>query len=552
MKKNIFLGFITAILPVLFNAIGYRVFLTQSYTNPDSLYAMDLIWQHRHLGVPMGTNAQVIDSSHIHWANLYLYLIDYMAYFFGLFVDETMSINIAGSFLTFISMWFFSSFCIKWLRTLYSSYLSVFLTAMIMICANFISYGPIIAITHHNIMLCLIGVALIQSLYSKQYIFSSILTSLALWISPEVLPFSLIMISLFSLSDIKYIASKYALLVATFTSIICCIDPIPSVFNSAYFIPDRISFLYALLFIMLSLSTFLIERIMKAKNNLFFIIYNAIIGLTLLIWYAFPIINHGFHNMIPYDNYQNWYVYVGEIKKFPLDLPNILWRLPSLLMLLFIPFIIRNKTGLILGLSSIIYAGLSYLHSRSSIELTFLVGITIPYLMQFIKSKNLLGTMLTTYLFSSIFYASYLLIHIHTNAFLLPEYENSYCNMHLAAQYLGKHYNHSIILTDIDDVPDLLWNSKEYDIKTFAGPYHRDAQSMREAFAIYQSSGDRTHQLLKQYHVDYILKCGNFYDGYNYGSKNSFWNKINKSSNYIQSVKKLPVLMSGYNLYKVY
>lgn len=476
-------------------------FTLGQFINPDSYYTMDLIYQHQVNHAILGSNPMILEShmSWIHWSSLYLYLINAISCVLEIFLPIGASIQYAGALCviipSFVFGFVFSLFMLSYKKSIF---FVVFFEFLFFINEYIMGYDNIMSLTHHTLMICVCGLFLLSTLTEKpKYYLSGLLATLALWVSPEIFPVILSGLGVYAFRCHNVCKVSFVWFVSSL--IIILIDKNPPVLS--WYSPDRLDLCYVILAGLISISTFFFK-----KDIILLIALSVATALWMII---IPHLHEGVHGFIPVDIYEEWYKHVSEIARTSINL--LFFEKMFIYLVIYIGMLFtsfksykKNHSLLFLYLSSIplIYLGLGLMHGRSMLEFIIVFSVFGSYIF---KDVRLLDNLYIKACLCSLVIGT--MLFIPSDVLSL---DDTTCEINDTLPYLKS--DNLNILSPIDDAPKLLWITRDHKDKTFAGPYHRDIDSMRSALTIfraYKSNPDylKNLELLDKYHVNYILTC---------------------------------------------
>ena len=522
---------------------GWHCFKNIQFNNPDSYYTMDLFYQHQVNHAILGSNPMILGShlSWIHWSSFYLYLINGLSLLLENVFSIERSIEVASALLTFVPStvlgFVFSLFMLSYVR----SYLIIFVFEFILFVNEYImGYANILSLTHHMLMICISGLFLFSVLMKEaKYYISGILATLSLWVSPEVFPLVLSGLGIYAFR--YHNISKVACIWFVSSLFIVLCDPNPP--TMPWYAPDRLDLCYVILAGLIMSSTFFFRNEIILLLSLSFS--------TALWMFIIPHLHEGVHGFIPVSVYQEWYRHVSEI--LPSQI-NILFFeklfTPACIYLTALYVSIRKENLLFLYLCLItgIYFCMGIFHYRSMLEFELVNTIFSFYILSHTQlfqnsMKNLIICVVGVSLSINSLY--------FTKTFI-----NYQCDNTQQLEDFFKKHQTSHILNIIDESPKILWVLKEDHVKTFAGPYHRDSESINNEFRIFRTYPEsptykEDMRLLDKYHIDYIVLKKDETTTFEYFQ----WKHFNYFMGLLNSNKKIPhnIKYVGYfGNYKIY
>ncbi len=507
--------------------------ISANFANPDSFYKLVLVREYSpetgfqyiaRDNAPMGT--------YQHWSAVHswcLYHVHRALQIVGLPPDPALIW--AGASITLLSMLVLTVLVTKLVIDQGSLLAAIVAAIALVSSAPIRSYGQPVQITHHIFMLVPLAAAAIGLLPSRQSwrhwhwvgFACGALLALALWISPETMPFVVVLLAVRTTFRVQYMTKQTLWPIAAGLCIVLAIawrlDPPPPTFSA--WALDHVSLAWLwfglLLAVLLLLADVMVARGFPWVRSLVVLTIGAIASAS--IWLTtVPGALDGPDGLIPQELKALWWNTIAELQPLTSATEIIAYlALPVVSGLLLIYFAVRRRAlwMLVLALSIFAYGFLAARHSRMGAAAGLLAimgyGIALSAMSNFREPSRLNGRYrdqfiaLCLILFPSMqLVLALLLFDEHAEA-RANKASASRCKLADVAPALNT-LPPGTLLASINEGPEVLWRTQH---RTIAGNYHHNVQGLLDHFRLWRSIApdEQARRLAEERKIDYVLGC---------------------------------------------
>lgn len=512
--------------------------IVANFPNPDSFYKLVLV---REYAPETGFQYVARDNAPIgfyqHWSAVHswsLFHFQRLLQLVGLAQDQALIW--AGTSITLLSMLALTA--LVTLLVINQGSLLAAIVAAIALVANgpIRAYGQPLQITHHIFMLVPLVAAAIMLMPSenawRRWHFagssSGLLLALALWISPETMPFVVVLLAARTAFRIQYATreSLWPIAASLCVGLITAwyLDPPPPSFSA--WALDHVSLAWLLFGLLLSVLLVLADLMVWLRLPLIRMAIVMVVGalVSAFVWLStVPGALAGPAGLIPPELKSLWWDRISELQPVSSTGEVIGYlAMPLVAGVMMTVYAIRRRAlwMLVLALSVFVYGFLGARHTRMGAAAGLLAiicyGVALSGLTAFREPAKLHGRYrqqilaLIFILFPSLQLAAVGLLM--DNETLQREKNGSAlrCKVADIADALNA-LPPGTVLAPINEGPELLWRTHH---RTIAGNYHHNVSGLLDHFNAWRSvaSDDQARRVMDERKVDYVLGCENVPD----------------------------------------
>lgn len=373
-------------------------------------------------------------------------------------------------------------------------------------------YGQLLQITHHIFMLVPLAWALL-SLHGKPSLWrdarAGALLAFALWISPETMPFVLVISALRAAQRLIEPTSQalwaWAFALAAFASAAWCVNP-PAPTYGAWTL-DHMSLAWLFFAALVAALMLTIDVIARYRVVTRWGISATLFGVAALLWLALvPEAKHGAIGLLPDDLRVHWWARIHELKAVSTSAQWLAYScLPVLAALLCFAVAWRQRClwFALLALAIVAYGALGLMHIRMGAAAALLSCYGLALALQNLPAFRLPSNDLSRRQQALVLVVIGILPgHVYVaGALEQTQTTSASCELAPAAQALNTLAPGTVLLP-LNDAPELLYRTHH---RVIAGNYHHNIDGLSDYFAFWL--GRDIEPVIVRRQVRYVLLC---------------------------------------------
>lgn len=486
--------------------------------NPDSFYKLVLLRDaDSERGWAWSARDNAPQGFWMHWSEPHSQVMKAIAHTLeAVSVAPEQALLWAGGLLTLLSMALIA-WPILWLLSRQAGTLPTLIVA-IAFATNIplYGYGQLVQLTHHIFMLVPLAWALLSLHGKPSYLRDAragAFLALALWISPETMPFVLTISALRAAQRLQSVSTQplwsWALTLIITLLLAWQIDPPPPTYSP--WTLDHLSLAWLLFAALLGALMLAVDALSRCSVRARWLVSGALTAMAFVAWLSVvPEARQGAMGLLPETLRTHWWGRIHELQPAHHAAEYIAYAATPMLAISLCFWVCwRQRDGwfLLLALAVLAYAALGLLHIRmgaaSALIACYALGIALGKLPAFRQSTATLTRWQQAFVVMvlAVLPAQVFLAHFVDE----PAPKKTSCELATVADELNQ-LSPGVVLLPINLAPELLYRTQH---QVIAGNYHRNILGLMDYFSLWlglDSDADRK-QLLLDREVKYALFC---------------------------------------------
>ncbi len=507
--------------------------IAADFPNPDSFYKLVLVSEYSaDTGFQYVARDNAPYGTYQHWSAVHSWALYHGHRALQLVgVEKDQALIWAGASITLLSM-LALAVMVATLVIRQGSLLAAIVAVIALVSSAPIrAYGQPVQITHHIFMLVPLAAAAAALLPSHTVwrhwhltaLGGGALLALALWISPETMPFVVVLLATRAAFHLQYRTKEVLWPVAAGLCLMLAIawrlDPPPPTFS--VWALDHVSLAWLLFGLLLASLLLLADALVALRVSFvrsLVVLASGVIAAASVWLFTVPGALAGPDGLIPHELKALWWNTIAELQPVTSATEIIAYlALPAISGLMLIYLAVRRRVlwmG-VLAASVFAYAFLAARHSRMGAAAGLLAiicyGLALSAMSAFREPARLNGRHREQVL--ALFFILLPSLQLVLALLLLNEKADepqnqasaSRCRLADVAAALNS-LPPGTLLASINDGPEILWRTPH---RTIAGNYHHNVQGLLDHFRLWRSTApdEQAQRLVEQRKIDYVLGC---------------------------------------------